>query len=74
MEDKKVRYLYHLSLSDGRIIINESDGLFSINSAENPDDKTLIHSAVLIRVVEPQVEEVQGEAPAGQTSIVDEVA
>lgn len=46
------RYVYQLSLSDGTVLINESEGLFSIKSQDNPDDKVLINSAVLIKVLD----------------------
>lgn len=52
--ENKMRYVYQLSLADGRILINESEGLFSVHSPENPDDKVLINSAVLIKMYEKE--------------------
>lgn len=72
-----LRYVYQLSLANGKVLINESDGLFSINSPTDPDDKILINSAVLIKVYEQEAQPEQAApdgqiAPQGQTSIVEE--
>lgn len=54
MENKTV-YLYQLSLADGRILLHESEGLFSVNNPDNLEDKTIINSAVLIKIITPEV-------------------
>lgn len=55
--ESNLRYIYQLSLSDGTVLINECDGLFSVKSQDDKDDKVLINSAVLIKVIEaPQID------------------
>lgn len=61
--EKQVKYIYQLSLANGTVLINESEGLYSVNNPENPEDKVLINSAVLIKVVEPEQSEQQESAP-----------
>lgn len=54
MENKTI-YLYQLSLADGRILLHESEGLFSVNNPSDAADKTIINSAVLIKIITPEV-------------------
>jgi hypothetical protein len=66
--EKKLRYVYQLSLSNGKILINECDGLFSVNNPQDPEDKVLINSAVLIKMFEVEEEmQVQDSACADDT-------
>jgi hypothetical protein len=55
--EKKVIYTYQLSLANGKILINDMDGLFSIDNPEKPEEKVLVNSAVLIKVTQVQPEE-----------------
>jgi len=55
--EKKIRYVYQLSLSNGKILINEGDGIFSVDNPEKPEEKVLVNSAVLIKIIEEKPEE-----------------
>ncbi len=63
MAEKRIRYMYQLSLADGSVLINEGDGFFSVKDAEKPEDKVLINSAVLIKIIEEE-QPVEDEAVA----------
>lgn len=54
MEDKvemKKIYVYQLSLANGKILINNSEGMFSVGHADQADEKVLINSATLINIL-----------------------
>lgn len=53
--ESNLKYVYQLSLADGKVLINECDGLFSVNG----DDKVVINSAVLIKIVDAPQADVQ---------------
>lgn len=69
--EKKVKYVYQLSLSDGKILLNEGDGIFSVSNPEKPDEKVLVNSAVLIKIIEEKPEEVQEEP---QVVVAEEIS
>lgn len=72
--ENKLRYVYQLSLSDGKVLINECDGLFSVNNPEDPEDKVLINSAVLIKMleVEPEMEVQETPLEPSHDQLVDQ--
>ena len=53
------KYVYHLSLSDGRAIKQEIDGLFVTDTNQPDEVGVLINSAVLIEVIEREDEVVE---------------
>lgn len=68
-----LRYVYQLSLSNGKVLINESDGLFTLPAPDSGEEKCLINSAVLIKMYETEELPVEVmNAPEGQTSIVED--
>lgn len=55
--ENKVKYVYQLSLANGKVLINEGDGIFSVDNPEKPNDKILVNAAVLIKVIDEKVED-----------------
>lgn len=63
MESKK-KYIYQLSLADGTILMNECEGFFSVKDPEKQDDKVLINSATLVKILDIE------EAPTSEPVVV----
>lgn len=68
--ENKTMYLYQISLADGRVVLHESEGMFNLNS-EDKEDRTLINSVTLIKIMKPEVTEQEVEVEVMNEPVVD---